>query len=646
MLGTTFDIVSLDKKQGLLLVLIVLISFYIYLVSHKIRNVLELLHTLIKVKMHSRRHAGKYWSFVDMLEEKDSGSNRDEVLFVTVEDEKSWTRRDLDIQANQVAHWLHSQGVKQKTTVALMLQNRPELVSFWMGAAKLGAATALLNTNVSGNALKHCVMSVLGAQVGKKLLVLDEELRTSHTESIQELETEEGVRCVFFDDLLEELQSMALTRPDPSFRSDVRESDPLIYIYTSGTTGLPKACVISSTRFTVGGFPLSVFAKLTSSSRIYNALPLYHSAAGILGCSAVLQTGATMYLRRKFSVRHFSPDVAKFKCTVMQYIGEFARYLANQESPVTEGGGGDEPIRIEYAMGNGLAADIWPKFTSKYNIGRVIEFYSSTEGNIALFNSSGKVGAVGYVPRWLDFMYPVKLLMVSEEDQHTPVRGEKGRCSIALTDDLGLAANRINTKGGVDQRFDGYAGAGSDKANSSKLLTNVLQEGDAFFNSGDLMKRDKEGFFYFGDRVGDTYRWKGENVSTAEVEAVIGGVKGVVDTCVYGVQVPGYDGRAGMACIVLESNLSGASFDWALLHEALKAHLPTYARPSFYRITERIPVTSTFKHLRSQLAKEGYDPELLTDKGDVVHLVDPKGGPAKLITLGLFKSIENGTAKL
>ena len=326
-----------------------------------------------------------------------------------------------------------------------------------------------------------------------------------------------------------------------------------------------------------------------------------------------IATGATVVLRRKFSVRNFVPDCVKYKCDVFQYIGELCRYLCN--SPVNPD---EEKMHLKCAFGNGLRPDIWEKFKSRFHVERIVEFYGATEGTLALYNSTGKVGALGYIPPFLDNIHPARLVVVSDECKEIPIRDEAGRCVRCKPGQVGLLISPIPKSAVL--KWDGY----SDKAASEKkLLSNVFSEGDQYFNSGDLLYKDEEGFYYWSDRVGDTFRWRGENVSTAEVEQKIMGLSVIQNAVVYGVEMVKCDGKAGMASIVLNPNsdILKALDD---LTKMCYADIPAYARPYFIRIMPNVATTGTFKIQKNELTKQGYNPKLVG--GDDLFFCSWKNG--------------------
>jgi fatty-acyl-CoA synthase len=302
-------------------------------------------------------------------------------------------------------------------------------------------------------------------------------------------------------------------------------------------------------------------------------------------------------IREKFSARQFWDDVARFDCTLVQYIGELARYLVNAPPHPREA-----THRLRLACGNGLRADVWEAFQQRFAIPRILEFYAATEGNLSLYNVDGKVGAIGKVPSFLAHRFPAAIIRLDRE-RGEPVRDAQGFCIRCAAEAPGEAIGRIEREN-PGARFDGYTDA---QASEKKILRDVFKPGDAWFRTGDLMRKDAQGYFHFVDRIGDTFRWKGENVSTAEVAAVIARCPGVLDATVYGVAVPGADGKAGMAALV-----TGDGFDLAALYRHLEC-LPVYARPVFVRIRQELETTATFKHQKGELVREGYDPAMTAE---------------------------------
>lgn len=538
----------------------------------------------------------------------------------------------METLANRFANWGLETGLEQRNTVCLMVLNRPEYVAFWLGMAKIGVSTALLNTNIAGKPFIHSVQ-VSVEKSPQKIVIIDDELHDTLEEDILYLRSQ-NIRIIFLRDLLQQVSSCSVTRPSKSHRNQIKESDPVLFVFTSGTTGLPKAAKISNTRFYMMTLPCSEMAYLRPGERVYCALPLYHSAGGILGVGGCLVTGATLVFRKKFSSSQFAADCVRYQCTSMQYIGELCRYMLN-----TPPSPHDSAMKIKYAFGNGLRAEIWKPFQERFRIGRIVEFYSATEANVALFNSTGKVGALGCVPRILDLLYPVKILRVNPEQKDQPLR-TNGRCIPADYDEPGLVVCLVNNKHPIS-RFDGYT---DSEASNKKILKDVFSGGDTYFNSGDLLRRDWFGFFFWCDRVGDTFRWKGENVATTEVEHVLASIPFISDVTVYGVEVANCDGKAGMASIVLknQSDLAESLIDWSRYHSECQAHLAPYARPVFIRIQNELRTTGTFKHQKNDLIREGYNPEkIISDRLYFYH--DNQVVP---LTQEVYEMIQIGKIKL
>jgi len=319
------------------------------------------------------------------------------------------------------------------------------------------------------------------------------------------------------------------------------------------------------------------------SDRLYNCLPMYHSVGGVLATGAVLVGGGSVVIREKFSARQFWSDIVGWDCTLFQYIGELCRYLLRTD-PLPH----ETQHRIRMCCGNGLRPDVWQGFKSRFRIPRILEFYAATEGNVSLFNVEGKPGAIGRILSFLAHRFPATLVKFDVE-KDAPVRDEQGRCIRCAPDEVGEAIGKIDADSSkLASRFEGYT---SREDSEKKILRNAFEPGDAWFRTGDLMRKDPQGYFYFIDRIGDSFRWKGENVATSEVAEAICAFRGVRDANVYGVEIPGTDGRAGMAALVTEDDL-----DLAALRTHLIARLPAYARPLFLRLRSTMELTATFKY--------------------------------------------------
>jgi fatty-acyl-CoA synthase len=400
-----------------------------------------------------------------------------------------------------------------------------------------------------------------------------------------------------------------------------------LYIYTSGTTGMPKAAKIAHTRAQLYMRAFAGATNATAEDRLYCALPLYHSTGGLCGVGAALLRGATLVLRRKFSVTHFWDDVNEHGCTIFVYIGELCRYLVNQPPQPNE-----KTHRLRLAFGNGMRPDVWDEFQQRFNVPHVLEFYGSTEGNVSMFNFDGKPGSIGRVPHYLRKRFTVRLVRFDVESE-MPVRGPDGLCIECESGEVGEAIGLIK-----DDARSGYTGYADKAASDRKVLRDVFEQGDAWFRTGDLMRQDAEGYFYFIDRIGDTFRWKGENVSTSEVEGAVARYPNVQEVIVYGAKIDRLDGRAGMAAIT-----PGERFALEGLPAFLARELPAYARPLFVRMQPAMETTGTFKYRKVDLVRDGFDPDKIEHP---VYFLHPELSRYVEITPALYRDIQSGAFKL
>jgi len=364
--------------------------------------------------------------------------------------------------------------------------------------------------------------------------------------------------------------------------------------------------------------------------RMYNCLPLYHSVGGVVATGATLVGGGAVVVRERFSASEFWKDVVTERCTLFQYIGELCRYLlaSPQQSWETQ-----HSLRL--CCGNGLRPDVWEPFRERFRIPQILEYYAATEGSFSLYNCEGRPGAIGRIPPFLSHRMPVALVKF-DLGTGTPLRNESGRCIRCAANEAGEAIGEISgAEGKHGGRFEGYADAA---ASEKKILRDVFATGDAWYRTGDLMRKDEQGFYYFVDRVGDTFRWKGENVSTGEVTAVVTSYPGVTDAAVYGVAVPGTDGRAGMAAVVVTPE-----FDLAAFRQHLAARLPDYARPLFLRIVSAIEITGTFKLRKQDLALEGYDRAKVSD---ALYFDDRQQRAYTALDESLYQQLQSGTMRV
>jgi len=507
-------------------------------------------------------------------------------------EERTLSYAQLAQDANRYAHWAHAQGIAQGETVALLMENRPEYIAAWLGLLKAGAVVALINTNLRGAPLAH---SIAVAEV--KHVIVGAELADAFSDVALQLQNRPAVWIEGGGNLDAALASASPDAPDPAWRAGVRCKDRALYIFTSGTTGLPKAAQITHLRMLFMMYGFAGGLNSGPNDRMYNVLPLYHSAGGICAVGVALTAGGALVLRRKFSVHEFWNDCYRYKPHFFQYIGELCRYLLHAPPALHE-----REHSLRAIIGNGLRPEIWPAFQERFAIPRIIEFYGATEGNVSMLNYDGKVGAVGRVPWYMRKLVTNRIVRFDIAHE-VPVRGPDGFCIECEPGEVGEAIGQITTEPG--KTFDGY----TRKADTEKkILHNVFVAGDAWFRTGDLMRRDEHDYFYFVDRIGDTFRWKGENVATSEVSEALGVVPGIKEANVYGVAVPGQDGRAGMAALV-----TGFSFDVTTLAASLAGNLPSYAQPVFLRLQPEIDITGTFKQKKTDLVAEGFDPATIRD---------------------------------
>ncbi len=554
-----------------------------------------------------------------------------ERTFIIFDDQKI-TYRAFDARANRFARWGQSIGLKASDCVALFMENRPDYIAFWAGMAKIGVRTALINSNLTGAGLAHCI-KVAEARA----LVMNAELASAFETARSLLtldsgiwylgEASAGAPPINGQPLEQALGDVSEERPDKSARAGHKAGEVALYIYTSGTTGLPKAAKITSVR--AQGLMAAFWAGVGvhEDDRVLLTLPLYHATGGMCGVGCALYAGATLILRRKFSATHFWQEAIDNRATMIVYIGELGRYLMNQPPSPQE-----RAHRVVKGFGNGLRADVWSEFVERTGIKRLVEFYGSTEGNVSFFNLDGKIGAIGRIPPMLKSILKARLVRFDIEKEE-PVRGPDGLCIEAGPNEPGEAIGPISDN--PRQRFDGY----EDQAQTNKkIMRDVFAKGDVWFRTGDLLRKDKDGYIYFVDRIGDTFRWKSENVSTGEVEIAISSFPGVEHAIVYGVTVPGQDGRAGMAAIG-----SKAPIDLKSLYSHLSRTLPAYARPVFIRFQQEADTTGTLKFRKVDLVATGFDPGKTTDP---LFIVDNERGTYAAIDAGTFERVMSGTMRL
>ncbi|KAL7879300.1 hypothetical protein AOLI_G00102740 [Acnodon oligacanthus] len=597
---------------------------------------------VVRVAARLRRFRGSAPCYTVLDCFLDAVQKQPEKKFIIFEGQ-SFSYREADRASNKVAQaLLRHGGLREGDAVALFLGNEPLFVWIWLGLSKLGCTVSFLNHDIRSTSLLHC-FSCCGA----KALIAGADLHAAVEEVLPVLMEQQvcvlllGERCdtdgiVCFS---EKINAASDERPPVSLRSKVTMRSPALYIYTSGTTGYPKAAVINHERVWMASH-LQFMSGVSSNDIIYICLPLYHSSGFLMGLTGAIERGITVVLKRKFSASQFWDDCRKHNVTVIQYIGETMRYLCN--TPKTDR---DRVHSVRLAFGNGIRGDTWVEFLQRFGNVQVSECYGSTEGNISFVNYVGKIGATGRVNVFLKRALSYALIKYDTEKEE-PLRNSRGFCEeasfltntnktfvvmfiplfkhasavieprsgarsnsglnvLVCTGESGLLVAKITNVA----PFSGYAN--NRQQTDRKKLRNVFVEGDLYFNSGDLLKADGQGFLYFQDRIGDTFRWKGENVATSEVADILISVDFIEEANVYGVKLPGHEGRIGMAVVKLKE---GRNFDGAALFEQVQRLLPSYARPRFIRLQVALDdVTSTFKQVKMRLVKEGYNPNATQD---------------------------------
>jgi fatty-acyl-CoA synthase len=577
------------------------------------------------IELTSRIEAEPRRLFADVIED---WAERQPDRPALVSEAETLSYRALAGRINCYARWALSAGIEAGDTVCLLMPSRPDYIAAWLGITKVGGVVALINTKLVGRSLSHCINVADADHV-----ILADDLASVFDTALPYLNRAPKIwihgRHGHEASLDAALDGQDGSRLSPAERRGISINDRALLIYTSGTTGLPKAASISHRRIlNWGGW----FAGLTGASpedRLYDCLPLCHSVGGIVAPCSMLSAGASVVLAEKFSVSDFWHDIVRWDCTLFQYIGELCRYLL--KAPPSE----YESIhRLRLVCGNGLRGDIWEAFQARFAIPQILEFYAATEGNFSLYNVEGKPGAIGRIPPLLAHRFPAAIVRL-DIDTGVPTRGEDGLCIPCARGEVGEAIGRIGTADDGGGRFEGYTDAGETE---KKILRDVLAPGDAWFRTGDLMKLDDGGYFHFVDRVGDTFRWKGENVATSEVNEAVADCAGIVDATTYGVEIPGVDGRAGMSAVVADER-----FDIAELRDHLARRLPVYACPVILRFCSTLDNTETFKQKKYQLVREGFDPQRVTDP---LFFRDPKSGAYGPLDATIYARIQDGSIRL
>ncbi|WP_288383938.1 long-chain-acyl-CoA synthetase [Acinetobacter soli] len=512
------------------------------------------------------------------------------------EDER-YTYQELNEWANQIAHYYLSLGARKGDVIAVMLENRSELLATVISLAKIGVTIALVNTSQTGKVLSHSINLVkpIALIFGDEVHHCIDEIRADlninedrfHWFADQATRQDVGTAPHGYINLAEQIDHFPKFNPPTTHT--VQGKDGLFYIYTSGTTGLPKAVIFTHSRWTLAYGTYGHVLDLNPDDVMYVTLPLYH-ATGIVVCwCGVIAGSATLALRRKYSTSAFWKDVKKFNASAIGYVGELCRYL--MDAPATEL---DRSHRVTKMIGNGMRPNIWDKFKQRFGVDEILELYASSEGNVGFSNIFNFDNTVGFSPT------PYAVIAFDKE-KNEPIRDKDGFCQKVKTGEVGLLVGKITRR----SPFDGYT---DPEKNKAVILKNVLKKGDAYFNTGDLVRDIGFRHAQFVDRLGDTFRWKGENVSTTEVENMLCEHDKIVEAVVYGVEIPHTNGRAGMAAITLADHAELNDQDLSHMASTFKKCLPAYAVPVFLRVQETVETTGTFKYQKNKLKEQAFDP--------------------------------------
>lgn len=545
--------------------------------------------------------------------------------------EMSWGQ--FDKKSNQVAHLLKSLNIQKNDSVAFFIDNRLENLTHSLGITKLGAICSFINTSLTDNPLKHCISLVHSKKIifGEELMdainTIRSELPFTRDDYLFVADNYQGRGGRACPDWATDMNTLLNKQADSNLKEteEIQLKDIAYYIFTSGTTGLPKASIITHDRwirigtgFAVGGF------KLQKSDRIYLALPLYHSNAQFIGYGAALKAGASIFLRRKFSASNWAEETRKYKTNCFVYIGEVCRYIMD-----TPEKSDDHTVPVTKIVGNGLRPDIWMEFKKRFGIERIGEFYGASEGNagcVNIFNKDKTIGACTAPHALVEY----------DVLEDKIIYDENGLCKKVKKGQPGLMIAGIGSK----SRFDGYS---SKEASEKKILRNVFKQGDQYFNTGDLLRQIDVGFAFgfphyeFVDRIGDTFRWKGENVSTNEIGEILNQHNDVVMSNVYGVEIPGTNGRAGMAALILKDN---KKFDLKSFSALIKNKIPSYAQPLFLRIMPKMETTGTHKLMKGALRAKAFHLDQV--EGDTIYVLKPGASEYCLLDEAFYKKILAG----
>lgn len=561
---------------------------------------------------------GLGWAFEKAVDENPSG------IALLYEDQK-FSYTELNAWANQIGDYFLKQGAKKGDVIAVMVENRPELVATVLGLAKIGVISALVNTSQCRKVLSHSInlvkpfAIVIGEEVQQAVLDVQDDLELAKDKFFWFADDESKTTSPKpFTDLAKAIQSCQ--KSNPSTTNDVTGKDGLFYIYTSGTTGLPKAVTFKNSRWMLAYGTYGHVLDLNKDDVMYATLPLYHATGMVVCWCGVIAGASTLAIRRKFSKSNFWKDVEKFDASAIGYVGELCRYLLDCE-PTPE----ERNHRVRKMIGNGMRSNIWHEFKERFNIDEVLELYASSEGNVGFSNIFNFENTVGFSPT------PYAIIAFDKE-RNEPIRDADGFCQKVKKGETGLLIGKITSR----SPFDGYT---DPEKNKSVIMENVLKSGDKYFNTGDLVRDIGFRHAQFVDRLGDTFRWKGENVSTTQVENIVSDYEKISEAVVYGVEIPNTNGRAGMAAITLQDGQSVSEQDLSSMADQFKTELPAYAVPVFLRIQKQIETTGTFKYSKTKLKEEAFDPEKCKEQ---IFVLLPGESAYSEVDADVFQKINQG----
>ena len=550
--------------------------------------------------------------------------------FLYFEDEM-WTYGHTNKAANSMARYLVSTGVKHGDRVVLFMENRPSFLISLLALNKIGAIAVLINTSLTGDPLIHCINSsdavkcIFGAERASPLEDVLNQINITKQEDF--LWAQDTAQYSLPDWAIDLKAQLDLSDDDNLEETNsVRVKDVACYIFTSGTTGVPKAAICPNQKLMAASVNIKIAGyRINETDCMHNSLPLYHSTGLMLGICAVIQAGASTFIKRKFSASSFWNEVQKYNTTALVYIGELCRYLANTEPTPAEQ---NNPLKV--MVGNGLRPDVWDIFKERFGVDRIVEIYGASEGNALFMNLLNKDKTIGMTNAQV-------ALIEYDVAEDKIIKNEDGTCKKITNHDPGLLIVFISP----NSVFNGYTDA---QATEKKILRDVFEKGDAWFNTGDLIKTVDVGYalgkthYQFVDRVGDTFRWKSENVSTNEVGEILNGFKDVNMSNVYGVEIPGCEGRAGMAAFSLDD---ASSFDWQGFSNHVENSLPKYARPLFIRIIQEMDTTGTFKLKKNDLRNEAFNIDKVSDQ---IYCLKPNSSNYEVLDNEWFQTINSEQA--